>query len=375
MTSRGAAWAVFALAFILLAGLLAACGGGDEEAAAAPPPERAQPVETGEARVEALSVRLASVGSLEADNIVDVRPEADGTVAAIAVDEGDTVRRGDLLVRLDSRETAAELAAADAAVERHRAELDNLATRLERNRGLFEKGAISRQALDDLEADQKTATARLNEAEAQRDLAARQLDKTVIRAPFTGKAGARSFYVGDYVSRGDRLFSLVDDDPLKVEFTVPEQYVDRLDLGSPVDVRVRSLPGETFQGEVVFVSPRVDPGSRTVAMKAAVPNADGRLRPGQFADVELEIERRADALVVAEAAIVPRGGENFVFVVDDDDRAHERKVELGARETGKVEIRSGVEAGERVVVAGQQRLREGSLVTAGATTSANAGEG
>jgi membrane fusion protein, multidrug efflux system len=345
-------------------GLLAGCGGDDASpaAAAGQPARQAVPVEVAEARQDPLSVRLTSVGSLEADNVVEVRPETSGTVAAIAVDEGDAVRRGQVLVRLDAREPAAELAAAEAAVSRLATELDNLETRLERNRGLFDKGAISRQTLDDLESGRAAAAARLREAEAQRDLAARRLEKSVLTAPFAGRVGQRSVYPGDYVQEGDALFALVDDDPLKVEFSVPEQYVGRLEPGTPVTVMVRSLPGERFEGRVVFIGPRIDPASRTASLKAAVPNADGRLRPGQFADVELELERRENALVVPEAAVVPRGGENFVFVVAPDGTAGERRVELGQRESGRVEVRAGVRAGERVVVAGQQRLRDGTPV-------------
>lgn len=359
--------------------LLNGCG-GDEAASAGPPgPVRATPVEVAEARRDSLSVRIASVGSLEADNLVEVRPETSGKVASIDVAEGESVRRGQVLVRLDGRELEAELAAAGAAVARHETELENLATRLERNRGLFDKGAISRQTLDDLESSRKAAAARLEEARAQRDLAARRLEKTVLRAPFAGRTGARSFYPGDFVQEGDPLFAMVDDDPLKVEFSVPEQYVGRLEEGSGVGVTVRSLPGESFEGTVVFIGPRIDPASRTVGLKAEVPNRDGRLRPGQFADVELELERRENALVLPEAAIVPRGGENFVFVVDPDGTARERRVELGQRETGRVEVLSGVETGERVVVAGQQRLREGSPVEltggSGDTGAADAGGG
>jgi membrane fusion protein (multidrug efflux system) len=350
------------LAAVLAAGLLA-CGGGDS--AGGPPqgqPPQASPVEVATARLDPLSVRLASVGSMQADNIVEVRPETAGKVASIPVDEGQTVARGAVLVRLDDRELAAELAAAEAAVHRNETELANLETRLQRNRGLFETGAISRQTLDDLESSHEAAAARLEEARAQRDLAARRLDKMVLRAPFAGTAGSRDVYPGDFVKEGQALFTLVDADPLRVEFTVPEQYVDRLEIGSPVTVQVRSLPGRDFAGRLSFISPRVDATSRTVSLKAEVPNPDGQLRAGQFADVELELERREDALVVPEAAIVPRGGENYVFVVDGEGKARERKVVLGQRETGRVEVRSGVAAGDRVVVAGQQRLRDGSPV-------------
>ena len=343
------------------AALVAACG-GEEAAGPAEAASQAVPVEVAVVQRDALVIVVESVGSLEADSLVEIRPEAAGTVAAIPVEEGEQVGRGEVLVRLDARELSAEVAAVEAAVARARTEVVSLERRVERNRGLFDKGAISRQTLDDLESSYEAAAARLAEAAAQRDVARRRLDKAVIRAPFAGRTGARSVYAGDYVQEGDRLFTLVDDDPLKVEFTVSEQYVDRLAPGSPVALRVRSLPGREFTGRVVFISPQVDRATRTVTLKAEVPNPGGELRAGQFADVALELERRADAVVVPEQAIVPRGGENFLFVVAGG-KVEERRVVLGQRQTGTVEVREGVVPGERVVLAGQQRLREGSEVS------------
>lgn len=348
------------LAPLLLAVFTAGCGGASsDDAAAAPAPSPA--VEVAQARREAVSVRASSVGTLEAEQTVVLRAEAEGVVSAIPVAEGETVRRGQVLVRLEDRELAAQAEAAEAALERSRTEAENLAARLERNRGLLEAGAISPQALDDLESSHEAARARTEEAEANLRLARRRLEKSVIRAPFAGRLGERSFYVGDFVREGDSLMELIDDRPLRVEFDLPEAYLGRVEVGSPVRVEARSDPGREVDGGVVFISPRVDSGTRTVRIEAEVPNPDGRLSPGQFVEVEIELERRADAVVIPEEAVVPRGGENFVFAVADGT-ARLRSVTLGERVPGRVEVLSGVEAGERVVVAGQQRIQDGAAV-------------
>lgn len=357
--------------------VMSACGGGGEGGApprgGPPAPGPAPAVEVAEVRTEPVSVRAASVGSLEAEQWVELRAEVEGVVEAIPVAEGAAVVGGDVLVRLDARELSAQAEAAEAAVERARTEAENLRARLERNRGLLEAGAISPQALDDLESSYDAARARTAEAEANLRLTRRRLEKAVIRAPFAGRVGARDFYLGDYVREGDVLMELVDDDPLRVEFDLPEEYLGRVEPDSPVAVSVRSLPGRELTGRLVFVGPRVDPDTRTVAIEAEIPNPGRLLTPGQFVDVSIELELRPEAVVVAEEAVVPRGGENFVFVVDGGT-AELRRVTLGQRVPGRVEVTSGVVAGERVVVAGQQKIQDGSAVEATIRSKAPAEE-
>jgi membrane fusion protein (multidrug efflux system) len=142
---------------------------------------------------------------------------------------------------------------------------------------------------------------------------------------------------------------------------VPERAAGSFDRGSPVRVRVSNRPDEEFAGFVSFVSPVVDPGSRTLTVKAMIPNPEGRLRAGQFAGVDLVLATHPDAVLLPETAIVPRSGENFVFQVRADT-AHRRSVTIGERQEGIVEIRKGVAAGDTIVVAGQQRLRDGAPV-------------
>lgn len=342
----------------LLVGVAAGCGAGAEAGGGGLPPTV---VEAAVAERDTIQVSVRSVGSLEADAQVDVRAEADGRVSRILFEEGQAVRRGQVLLLLDQDRLRSEVEAADAALQRAQVEAENLRRQVERNRGLLESGAISQQAFDDLRTRFEAAEATVGEAAADLSVAREELREATVWAPFAGRVGERVVDLGDFVSRSDPLFTLVDDDSLEIAFAVPERYVGRLQLGSPVQLTVQSYPDRRFDGSVNFVSPVVDPSNRTVRLKAHVPNPDGTLRAGQFANVLLGLERRADAVVVPEAAIVPRGGQTFVFQVSEGV-ASLRQVDVGERSPGIVEIASGIQAGDTVVVAGQQKLRDGSPV-------------
>lgn len=338
--------------------LAAACGGGGAGGRGAP----AFPVEVDVARRDTLSVQLSAVGTLQAQSEAEVASEVDGTVTGIAFEEGSRVPAGKVLVQLDASKLRAALHAAEATAVQARTQADNLELQVERNRGLLAQGAISKQAFDDLQASYRSARAQLDQAEANAALSRQQLADATIRAPFAGRVGERTFDVGDYVRKGDPLFSVTDDDTLQVRFTVPEGYAGRLHPGSTMQVKVPNVPDRWFDGEVYFVSPTVDPLNRTVTLKAGVPNPDGKLRSGSSADVRLVLERRAGAIVIPEAAIVPSDQLMLVFLVRDG-RARRTPVQVGARTEGRVEILSGVSAGDTVVTAGQQRLEDGTPVT------------
>lgn len=334
------------------------CGGEGE----ANQQTSAAPVETATVEQRDLAVTVSSVGSLEADQSAEISSQYSGVVSRILFEEGQDVRRGEVLVRLDGQKLSAELEAAQATLARTRAEASNLERQVERNEQLLERGAISQQAFDDVQTAYESARARLEESQARVSLARRTLEDATIRAPFEGRVGGRDIDVGDYVNEGQPLFPVVDDDTLEVEFTVPEQYVGRLEPGLSVRVQVRSQPDRWYEGEVYFVSPTVDRATRTVALKARVPNPGRELSAGQFADVRTIIEVREDAVVLPEAAVVPRGGRNLVFLVSGG-RALQREVAIGERQRGIVEVTAGVSAGDTVVVAGQQRLADSASVS------------
>lgn len=371
-TGRPARPALLVLLLGLLVPAAAACGGeGEGPGAESPPPST--PVETAVAATDTLSATVRAVGTLEAGARVELKPELDGHVTSIGFEEGQEVRRGQVLARLDQDELEARARAARAAASRARTRAAHLERRLERNDSLLAAGAISEQTHDDVETEYESARAALEEAEANRALAEQRLEDATIRAPFDGRVGAREFDLGDYVQMGETLFTVVDDDPMEIEFSVPERHLGRLETGRPVRLSVRSRPGRPVTGRVTFVSPYVDPQNRSVQLKARVPNPGSELRAGQFANVTLELGRRA-AVVVPEAAVVPGRDENVVFVVRGGT-ARRQRVELGQRERGVVEVLSGVGAGDTVVVAGHQRLSAGAPVSASGPTSGPADGG
>jgi membrane fusion protein (multidrug efflux system) len=191
-------------------------------------------------------------------------------------------------------------------------------------------------------------------------LAKAQLEKTVIQAPFDGLIGLRNVSVGDYISPGADLVPIESVDPLKVDFRVPEQFLGSVFQGLKLTLSFDALPGQTRQGEVGAISPVVDVGGRSILLRATVPNSDDTLRPGMFARVRLQFSN-ADALVVPETALAPSGDTQYVFKVEQGI-ARRVPVVIGLRRGGMVELQSGVQAGDQVVVSGLQKVSDGTAV-------------
>ncbi|GAB1577573.1 efflux RND transporter periplasmic adaptor subunit [Bordetella petrii] len=323
-------------------------GGATSAAPAAPAAPQAETVRVQTARVEQLSFTrgISAVGSLRSDESVMLRPEVAGRIQHIDFQEGQPVERGQVLVRLDDSVPRAELAQA-------RANLALAQSHYRRAVDLQGRGFVSQQARDE-------AASNLKVQQAAAALAQARLDKMTIRAPFAGIAGLRNMSVGDYVDQGQDLAPLEAIDPLKVDFRVPEMYFSRVQVGQALTVRLDAMPGEVREGRVYAVSPLVDAGGRSVLLRATVANPDARLRPGMFARVQL-LFGTDQVLAVPEAALAPSGQSQYVFNVRDG-RAHRAEVTLGERRDGKVEILTGVAAGDQVVVAGFQRLTDGAPV-------------
>jgi membrane fusion protein (multidrug efflux system) len=321
------------------------------------------PVEVAKVATVPLPQSITTVGSLRSDESVTIRPEVAGRIAAINFQEGQRVAKGAVLVRLDPTINEAE-------VQQARANLKLARSKYERAVDLAKSNFISGQARDEAENNLRVAEAALALVEAR-------LAKTEIKAPFSGVIGLRSVSVGDYVKEGADIVNLEAIDPLKVDFRVPEVYLRQVKAGQALQVTLDAYPGKTFEGRVFAVNPLLDAAGRAVVIRAQVKNADASLRPGMFARVRLITSESADSLVVPEQALVPQGTEQFVFRVVDG-RAVRVKVEVGQRRDGKAEVVTGLAAGDVVVAAGQQRLRDGVPVAvrggdAGAAPSAAKG--
>ncbi|VFR67138.1 Probable RND efflux membrane fusion protein [plant metagenome] len=314
---------------------------------AAPAAQKPVPVRTAAVQSVDFARSLAAVGSLRSDESVMLRPEVAGRIARLPFQEGQPVKRGQLLVQLDDAVARAEL-------DQARANLSLAQSQNKRASSLQAEGFISQQARDEAGSNLKVQQAAVALAQAR-------LDKMAIRAPFDGVVGLRGVSVGDYVDVGRDLAPLETIDPLKVDFRVPELYLGRVRVGQSLSLHFDALPGQSSPGEVIAVSPLVDAGGRSVLLRAQVPNPSGALRPGMFARVQLMVEN-TQALVVPESALSPSGAQQFVYRVAGG-HAQRVPVGIGERREGRVEILSGLAAGERVVVAGLQRITDGAPVT------------
>ncbi|GAB5469516.1 MAG: efflux RND transporter periplasmic adaptor subunit [Rhodospirillales bacterium] len=292
--------------------------------------------------------RIEAVGTLSANEAVTLRPEIDGLITEIGFVEGEPARSGQILFRLDDTLLAAELITA-------KADLALFEQNHNRAQELHSRGAGTERSRDEAVAD-------LRRGRAQLSLAQARLAKTVIKAPFDGVIGLRDVSVGDYVQAGADLVNLEQINPMKVDFRVPELFLMELRPGQGLEVRVDALPGRSFDGRILALDPQVDINGRALVLRAQIDNRDGSLKPGLFARVDVILEQREDALLIAESALVPSGRDLFVYVVRDG-KALRRKVETGLYREDQVEILTGLEPGELVVTAGQVKLRDGSLVS------------
>lgn len=305
------------------------------------------PVEAGPVQVGPISREAETVGTLEANESVVIRSEIAGRITGIEFSEGQTVQGGAVLLRIDPSEHKAQAEQISATVQLNR-------LNYERAQKLNEEKLISPQAYDEI-------VARLKESEANLALAQARLDKTTIRAPFSGRLGLRQVSPGDYVQPGQAIVNLEDIHSIKVDLRVPEIYLPEVRAGQVVKVRVDAAPDRFFTGKIYAVDPRIDTASRTILLRARIPNPGGELRPGMFARLTLVLGERPNAILIPEQAIVPLGEAKFVYRIVDG-KAVLAKVTVGLRQPGRVEITEGLRPDDTIVTGGQTKLFEGASV-------------
>jgi membrane fusion protein, multidrug efflux system len=305
------------------------------------------PVVATPARIEQLSLEVEALGTARASESIDVTAKVSNLVTAIRFTEGQQVRKGDVLVELDGAQARADLAVADAA-------LKESASQLQRSRELYATKVLSEQQIEQIESTYAANVARVAAARSR-------LSDTVIRAPFNGRVGLRRTSVGGLVAPGTVITTLDDTSTIKLDFTVPERVVAAMKPGLTLEARSVAYPDQVFEGKVASVDSRVDPNTRSVIVRALVPNGAGLLKPGMFLNVHLS-RGTADVLVVPEESLVPEQGDVFVYVVQDG-KASKRKIQTGQRAVGTVQVTDGLQAGEVVVTEGTQKLRDGASVS------------
>jgi membrane fusion protein (multidrug efflux system) len=291
---------------------------------------------------------IEAVGTALARESVDITSKVANTVTAIRFQEGQRVAAGSVLVELDRAQTAAALVEAEASLMESRNQFN-------RGRDLSVTQALSRAQLDQLETAVKTGEARVTAARSR-------LADTVIRAPFAGRTGLRRVSLGSLVSPGTVITTLDDSSVIKLEFTVPQSFLGSLEPGLQIESRADGFGDRVFTGKLTTLDSRIDPVTRSIAVRAELPNADGAIKPGLFMTVRLRA-KTVPTLMLPEEALVPEQGRTFVFVVRDG-KAQRIEVRTGGREPGSVAVLDGLTAADQVIVEGTQRVRDGGEVVA-----------
>jgi membrane fusion protein, multidrug efflux system len=322
--------------------LMNACG--KPPSAGGGPPEGDFPMDVVGApvTVDRLQETVRLVGTFEAPELLTVVSEVSGEVWQLPAAEGTRVQQGDLLVALDDTKLKAR-------VDEVKSRLRLAASTLKRAQILRESSSISEQELDEAQAS-------VDQARASIDLLEAELEDTRIHAAMDGVLGEHMVSPGQVVQAGQELMTLVKLDPLEISFEVPERYLAALKSGLNVQIVSDAYRDKTFEGEVVYLAPRLRTATRTLPVKALVPNEQGLLRPGMFGNVSLVLNENAQALFVPESAVQQQGGGTSVIVRNAQYRSEFRPVQIGVRQGGRIQILDGLAAEELVVAEGSMKV-------------------
>jgi len=305
---------------------------------------------------------IESIGTLNPFEEVTISAEVEGVMRSVKVEEGTQVSKGMLLAAIDDTDYGLEVKRAEAALRQTEATLENTRLEFKRKDALHREELVTKQQYDDVVTRLSLAEAEVDRAKAFLSLARLKLLKTKITSPIACVVKEKRVSVGDFVKNGTPLFVIIQPNPLKLRFTVPEKDVGRLKINQEVVLTVDGFAGREFKGKVNIVFPNVEEKTRTLQVEALIPNSDGVLKPGLFAKVILYTAGERDTVVVPITALLYEAETVKVFIIEGD-RAKERKVKLGSKYGEMMEIVEGVKEGEKVVATGQQNLSAGAKVS------------
>lgn len=307
----------------------------------------ATPVIIEQAKQQEFPIVVEALGTAISNESINISAQRSQTVTKVLFDDGDLVNARQPLLELNNRAEKARLNELNINVTEARRQL-------ERIKGLAKQSAASEQLLDEQES-------RVNGLIAQREVAKANLQELIVTAPFSGRLGVRQVSVGSLVRPGDSITTLDDLSIMKVDFSIAENHFSSLKNGQNVAATSVAYPGEVFTGKITNIDSRIDPRTRSIQIRATIPNPDLKLRPGMLLQINLE-KRVLNALVVPESAVVPESDKQFVFVVGSDNKAVKTQIQIGERKPGWVQVLGGIEANQSVITQGTLRVRDGSSV-------------
>jgi RND family efflux transporter MFP subunit len=370
MLKRRSFWIILAVC-LLVAGIAAAmlkkpAAGKTPQAAAAAAPAVMEFLPTDVMQVQAAELRrlMPLSGSLRALNQVSVKARVPGDVREVLVREGEAVKQGQVLVRMDAADYQARVGQAQGALAAARGQLDIATKSRDNNRALLDKGFISRNAFDNAASQYDIARANVESARGALDVAQKALGDTVIKSPMAGLVSMRSVQPGEKVSADNRLLDVVDLGQMEMEAAVPASEIGSVALGQEVEVKIEGL-SKPFPGKVARINPATQSGSRSILVYVQIPNPDNALRVGMFGEAQLVLAKKSGVLTVPRTAIQRDGGEPYVYAIEAG-KLTRRAVTLGENgDSGgieAVEIASGLDAGMQIVRTNLGVLRTGTAV-------------
>ncbi|MDF2186778.1 efflux RND transporter periplasmic adaptor subunit [Grimontia hollisae] len=314
-------------------------------------PEAEFPVTAVEMTPTAWIPTIEAIGFIEPNQGVTLTSEVSGVIETINFESGQTVKQGDVLVTLDSKVEAANLKSTQA-------RLPAAEAKYKRYQGLFEKGSISKEALDEAEANFRSLLADVESLNAS-------IDRRTIDAPFDGIVGLRNVFLGEYLQPGNEIVRLEDTSIMRLRFTVPQTDIAKIRLGQQIDISVDAYPDTPFTGKISAIEPAVNFQSGLIQVQADIPNNHGQLRSGMFARANIILPTIENQIVVDQTAInFTLYGEN-VYVLREEEgelRAYQQVVKVGERKGHVAHVLEGLKAGDKVVTSGQVRLSNGAKV-------------
>ncbi len=347
------------IALVGLLGLLAASGCSGEEVAT----QDFLP-SVSVTRVESIDLaqEIRASGDLRARLHTTIAAEVAGRITGIAVEEGGAVEKGEVVLEIDPARHKLDVGAARARLAKSRANYVKEKHQTERIRKLSSQSVASEQQLEEAETALLLARSSVDADRAELGVEERALSDASVSAPFAGLVAERSVQLGEFVQPGTALFELVSLDPLEVVFSLTELDTELAELGQRVEIKVGAFRDRSFEGVVTFISPTVDPATRTLRLKAEIANAEGELRPGLFARVSLGLNRREAVLMLPVDAVMRRADGASVFRLVAGDRVERVVVETGVQEGERIEVRGALVEGDLIVHRGHAGLVEGAVV-------------
>lgn len=334
------------IAVLLLAGFLVYLN-LPEETTSGDKRRIATPVKLHQVEQAEFAVIVEALGTARANEAVNITVQKTEVIESIEFDDGELVEKGQLLITLNNREELARVNELDINIQEAKRQLVRITN-------LARESVASEQLLDEQQARVKALKAQLEVAKAQ-------LAELEIRAPFAGILGIRQVSLGALISAGETITTLDDLGQVKVDFSIAENHLSTIALGQQVSAKSIAYLGESFNGKITSIDSRVDPITRAIQVRAIVNNPELKLRPGMLLQINLQ-KQLLNTLVVPEKALLPVNDKQYVYVVDNG-KATRKEVVVGRRKPGIAQIISGIEVGEKVVVEGTLRLRDGSTVS------------